>query len=293
MASDVIFSDVDFALSTSAKYVGHSLRPVYVERHNHHLERVEGVIPTETDSGWNDYYKCTETVNPCGTYFCDSDGTTIGNAAALKAWQSEGGAGYLASSGEYVDFGLSVVWAKRNVGASTVEESGDYFAWGETEPKKVYDWNTYVWAKDYYHLIKYNTENKYGVVDNKTRLELEDDAAHVKLGGEWRMPSYAEWEDLFNNCDVVRSSLNGVVGFKVVGKISGYTDRMIFFPSRGYKASGMNDIIGCYYWSSSSVAELFSHNPFSAWAWISSEEQTRMSSADKSNGLLIRPVVDK
>ena len=70
---------------------------------------------------------------------------------------------------EYVDLGLSVKWATCNVGASSPEEYGDYFAWGEVEPKEVYDWNTYKWCNgSEYSLTKYCTNSSYGTVDNKT-----------------------------------------------------------------------------------------------------------------------------
>ena len=90
---------------------------------------------------------------------------------------------------EYVDLGLSVKWATCNVGASKPEEYGDYFAWGETQPKSNYDWNTYKWCNGSNDTqTKYNTKSNYGTVDNKTTLDLSDDAACANWGGNWRMP---------------------------------------------------------------------------------------------------------
>ena len=89
---------------------------------------------------------------------------------------------------EYVDLGLpsGTLWATCNVGASKPEEYGDYYAWGETEPKEVYDWSTYRWCNGgRTSLTKYNTKSSYGIVDNKTELELEDDAAYVNWGPSW------------------------------------------------------------------------------------------------------------
>ena len=93
---------------------------------------------------------------------------------------------------DYVDLGLSIKWATCNVGASSPEEYGDYFAWGETEPKSIYDWSTYKYCNgSETTLTKYNYSNIYGTVDNKTTLEMSDDAARANWGGGWRMPTEA------------------------------------------------------------------------------------------------------
>ena len=134
------------------------------------------------------------------------------------------------------------------------------------------------------------------MIDNKTMLELDDDAAHIKIGGEWRMPSRSEWQELLNNCDLMMSSSDGIAGFKAVGKISGYTDRMIFLPSGGYcsDSSVICDGIYCYYWSSSSCAETNSSIPFYAEVWYSSAYgRTYMSDFERDSGCLIRPVISK
>ena len=102
---------------------------------------------------------------------------------------------------EYVDLGLSVKWATCNMGASSPEEYGDHYAWGETETESTYDWNTYKWCKGSKNtLTKYCTDSDYGTVDNKTVLDPEDDVAQVKWGGNWRMPTDAEIEELRENC---------------------------------------------------------------------------------------------
>ena len=111
------------------------------------------------------------------------------------------------SGHDSVDLGLpsGTKWATCNVGATAPEEYGDYFAWGETEPKTTYDWNTYKWATATWDatyeswqletLTKYCTSGEYGTVDNKTVLDLEDDAAHANRGGAWLLPTDAEWTD--------------------------------------------------------------------------------------------------
>ena len=83
---------------------------------------------------------------------------------------------------EYVDLGLpsGLLWATCNVGATKPEEYGDYFAWGETEPKSTYNWSTYKYCNgSSTSLTNYCTNSSYGTVDNKTILEAADDAAHT------------------------------------------------------------------------------------------------------------------
>ena len=113
---------------------------------------------------------------------------------------------------EYVDLGLpsGLLWATCNVGANTPYEPGDYFAWGETEPKEVYDWSTYKWCKgDKNSLTKYTIPegSSDGFVDYKTRLEPADDAANANWGGNWRMPTDDEWQELQLNCEYYGNGL--------------------------------------------------------------------------------------
>ncbi len=105
---------------------------------------------------------------------------------------------------DYVDLGLpsGLIWATCNVGAAKPEDYGDYFAWGETEPKDDYWWSTYKWCNgDWDKLTKYCTDSYYwdssssSSMDNKTVLDPEDDAAHVNWGGSWRMPTDEEWTE--------------------------------------------------------------------------------------------------
>ena len=136
---------------------------------------------------------------------------------------------------EYVDLGLSVKWATCNVGATTPEEYGDYFAWGETEPKTTYNWSTYKWYNDTSSTItKYCTDSESGTIDNKIKLELTDDAANVNWGGNWRMPTKAEQDELRNtsNCTWTWTIQNGVNGYKVTSKRNGNS---IFLPAAGYR----------------------------------------------------------
>ena len=151
---------------------------------------------------------------------------------------------------EAVDLGLSVKWATFNVGATKPEEFGGYYAWGETEEKENYSWSTYKWCNGSYDtMTKYCTNSNYGTVDNKTVLDPEDDVAHVKWGGDWRMPTKAEQDELRNNCTWAWATQNGVNGYKVTGP----NGNSIFLPAAGYRGGTDVNLRGSYgsYWSGS------------------------------------------
>ena len=151
---------------------------------------------------------------------------------------------------EAVDLGLSVKWATMNVGATSPEDYGGYYAWGEIEEKDVYSWSTYKWCNGSENtMTKYCTDSSYGTVDNKTVLDLEDDVAHVKWGGSWRMPTKAEQDELCNNCTWEWTTQNGVNGYTVTGP----NGNSIFLPAAGYRYGTEVYDRGSrgYYWSSS------------------------------------------
>ena len=154
---------------------------------------------------------------------------------------------------EYVDLGLpsGIKWATCNVGATTPEEYGGYYAWGETEEKENYDWSTYKWCNgSETTMTKYCASSSYGTVDNKTVLDPEDDVAHVKWGGNWRMPTKAELDELCTNCTWTWTTQNGVKGYKVTSKTNGNS---IFLPAAGNRDGANLYDSGSYgyYWSSS------------------------------------------
>ena len=92
-----------------------------------------------------------------------------------------------------VDLGLSVKWGSRNLGAQTSQDAGNYFAWGETEPKDLFSWDNYKWY-DGSNITKYNT------TDGQSLLLPEDDAASVALGDKWRLPREEEFYELVAQC---------------------------------------------------------------------------------------------
>ena len=161
---------------------------------------------------------------------------------------------------EAVDLGLSVKWATCNVGAESPEDYGDYFAWGETQPKNNYNWTTYKHcAGSNRTLTKYCTSNTYGhnsFTDNKTVLDPEDDAATANWGGSWRMPTKEEQEELHTKCTWIWTTQSGVNGYKVLGP----NGNSIFLPAAGYMfGTSLNDegSFG-FYWLSS----LFPNLPY-------------------------------
>ena len=166
-----------------------------------------------------------------------------------------GAAGHAADGVEAVDLGLSVKWADMNVGAKKASGFGTYFAWGETKSKDYYSWNTYAWSKGDSQFL-----TKYSNTDRRSQLAPVDDAAHVNLGGGWRMPTVDEFEELINNCTWEWTTQDGVNGYKVTSKKTGNS---IFLPITGfryYAETQFRSIMGVY-WTSS----LYTGNPNKAW----------------------------
>ena len=154
---------------------------------------------------------------------------------------------------EYVDLGLpsGTLWATCNIGANSPEEYGDYFAWGETETKNIYNWNTYKWCKGSDNtMTKYCSDSEYGFqgfTDGKTELDAEDDAAYVNWGSSWRMPTKEQQDELRTNCTWTWTTRNGVNGRLVTGP-NGNT---IFLPAAGSRWHVSLYSVGsrCVYWS--------------------------------------------
>ena len=196
-----------------------------------------------------------------------------------------------------VDLGLSVSWASCNLGASKPTEYGGYCQWAGT--KDVPDTGIYLdWSNCPYHTgsdlktgwTKYNTESSYGTVDNKTVLEAMDDAASVVLGGKWRMPTIDEWNELLNtgNCSWTWTTIDGVKGYKVQSKKSGYTDNWIFLPAAGCRYGGSLSDGGSHgnYWSSS----LYTDIPRYACSMTFGSGFFSGDGSNRGYGLSVRPV---
>ena len=139
-----------------------------------------------------------------------------------------------------IDLGLSVKWASRNVGASSPEEYGGYYAWGETEEKSSYYWEDYKYYNSSTGDFDYIGSNISGT---------SYDVAHVKWGGGWRMPTLDEIKELCNKCTWQWTTVNGVSGQKVTGP----NGNSIFLPAAGVRYGTDVNYRGSYgyYWSAS------------------------------------------
>ena len=184
-----------------------------------------------------------------------------------------------------VDLGLSVKWASYNLGANSVEGYGDYYAWGEIETKNSYSWSNYKWCKgSKTTLTKYNTDASFGTVDNKGELSAEDDVAHVKLGGEWRIPTKAEWEELRYECTWTWTNYNLVTGYLITAD----NGNSIFLPAAGQKIEDeITDVAYDAFYQSSSIDKT---EPYYAWGLYESSRNLWVAGYDRYYGTSIRPV---
>ena len=174
---------------------------------------------------------------------------------------------------EYVDLGLSVLWATCNIDANYPEEYGSYFAWGEVEPK-----------------IDYSSSTNKSPFYSNFRTE-ENDAAHVNWGGLWRMATSAEFKELYDNCKWLWTTENNISGYIITSKINGNS---IFLPAAGYRSgkSLYEEANGAHYWSRSYHAECLIHD-VSCYAikmrFTSTKIEYRVA-GDENLGYSIRPV---
>lgn len=143
-----------------------------------------------------------------------------------------------------VDLGLpsGSLWSSKNIGASSENDNGYYFAWGETSEKDIYGWETFKHANGSFNTMKkYCDKPSYGSVDNKFILDDADDAAHVILGNKWHTPSSKELQELIDNCTWKWESRNGKYGWKITGS----NGNSIFLPAAGaysaYRLANVNE----------------------------------------------------
>ena len=134
-------------------------------------------------------------------------------AKKIKELELNAGVGIPKETMEYVDLGLpsGIKWAKCDLGETSPEKYGDEYAWGETWTK---------WSNDYYYFtdIVAGQYTKYDSRDKRFFLEKEDDVAYLRLGEGWRYPTWNEVQELYDNCTVTESTLNGWPGVMFVSK---------------------------------------------------------------------------
>lgn len=176
----------------------------------------------------------------------------------------------------YVDLGLSVKWATCNLGASSSEEYGDYYAWGETETKDMYSKSNYT--------FRFATSGSF----DPTTLPLSSDVSNINMGGNWRMPTKLEVDELRSECVWIWETKNNICGYTIKSKKNG---NFIFIPAAGYFGGdvyGANG--GGYYWTGNPNT----NDSFGAYS-ISFTEFSRNNRINTDNrylGYTIRPVCD-
>lgn len=209
---------------------------------------------------------------------------------------------------KYVDLGLPsrTLWATCNVGASKPEECGDYFAWGEIQVKRKYDWDTYIhgdrWELDKhtdYSLNKYCSKSIYGdclYTDNLTKLQSCDDVATVRWGSGWHIPTKEQCEELLQKTTQKYEILNGRYGLRCIGR----NGKSIFLPASGMMVGDKvkfrdGEMVFGYCWSSS----LYTDKPCNAYrisfdpkpnSFGNYSYQDRLFEENRECGLPVRPV---
>lgn len=193
------------------------------------------------------------------------------------------------TSVKWVDLGLpsGLLWADRNVGAANLENYGNYYAWGETELKEVYSWDTYAYGNAYNALTKYCSRFDYclnGFMDNLTTLEACDDAATVNIGGKARTPTKDEWQELMDNTSITWTTRNGVNGRLLTAS----NGKSIFLPAAGSRYGSRLDYAGefGFYWSSTLVTDF----PGRAWYFGFYSDNWYVSYGSRHNGFSVRAV---
>ena len=192
------------------------------------------------------------------------------------------------SSVVWVDLGLpsGLLWADRNVGAQSPEDYGNYYAWGETSPKGVYDWDTYAYG-NFNALTKYCSDSNSGLnffTDNLTTLEASDDAATVNIGADARMPRDEEWQELMDNTTSTWTTRNGIYGRLLTAS----NGKSLFLPAASWCEGSNPHNVGesGFYWSGT----LYMDEPNNALCITFDADNQFHSSIPRSYGCSVRAV---
>ena len=199
-------------------------------------------------------------------YAINVNGTAYGEERSFTTL-----AGNTINGHEYVDLGLpsGLKWATHNVGASTPEGYGEYFAWGETSAKTEYT---------------ENNSTTFGVDMSDISGNATYDAARANWGSTWRIPTKTEMEELVNNCTWTWTTQNGVNGMSVVG-INGNS---IFLPAGTgfFFESSLEEVGGGFYWTSTPDEESNEH----ASCLIVDDSGADSDGGMRCLGMFIRPI---
>ena len=198
---------------------------------------------------------------------------------------------------DFVDLSLpsGTLWATCNVGANAPEEYGDYFAWGETTTKEIYNWSNYRYGNSFFYgedecwtLTKYCNRSDIGnngYTDTLTTLQAIDDAATANWGAGWRMPNKDELNELRNNCTVTWTTQSGVNGRLFTGP----NGNSIFLPAAGRREDDIIRYDGSYGYYRSSSLDI--EDPNGAWFIEFCMYDYDIGGSDRFCGYPVRPVV--
>jgi uncharacterized protein (TIGR02145 family) len=195
----------------------------------------------------------------------------------------------------WVDLGLpsGLLWAKCNVGATTPEDYGNYYAWGETQTKSEYSWYTYKHGIGYNYLTKYCNATNFGYngfTDTLTILESGDDAATTTLDSNAHIPTESEWDELIQYCSGEWTTLNAVYGYRFTGP----NGNSIFLPAAGQHDSSGSTVIGDGEWGEYWSANLNTQYPCTAidfhFTLYNGETMAGMRYDERPHGLTVRAV---
>ena len=194
----------------------------------------------------------------------------------------------------YVDMGTKVLWATCNVGASSAEATGQYFAWAEKESKSNYNEGSYSWYDADKNILKYNLTRFYGGADGRGAIMPEDDPARWNWGGTWHTPSYEDWQEIQNSdkFNWTYNTKNGVSGAEITNR---QTNKSIFLPGVSYMSGASVDVVyngRGYYWSST----LVKNSPYYAFYTYFDPSRSEVNEyyyEKRYRGLPVRPVKDK
>ena len=191
----------------------------------------------------------------------------------------------------YVDLGLSVKWATMNVGATSETDYGNYFMWGSTTSNTA---SECTWSNAPFNngLDSYNEEyfnaHKSEWLDDNNNLKPKYDAASHIMGGDWRIPTNAEFQELFKYTTKEWTQVNGVNGYKFTSKKEGFQNNSIFIPAAGYRSDGSVGNVGSSggVWSSS----LYTSDHNYAWYLGFNSSNCTMGNSNRCYGRSVRGV---
>lgn len=300
------------------RYFGGNIRPVYSDS-NKPLQQIS-LDRSSLTLNVGDEDQLTATVSPEDAFYraldwsstnenivtVSHDGSirAVGAGSATIIVKAKDGCGVNATctvtivDDRYIDLGLKdvngkpIYWGRTNLGADITkpEDPGKYFAWGETtgflsSESHTFDWNNYsLCLGSDKTLQKYNTNSYYGNVDNVRTLIPEDDAAYQSLGGNWRIPTKEEFDQLLEQCTWTWTAISGVLGYKVTGSNGNY----IFLPAASSRLENALGNGNLGYYSSSSLLNDDFPTECNILYFTPSEKKTQ--GEDRYRGYTIRPV---